>query len=250
MPGDGTREAHFVVAQLQRATAAYKAGGILLTDAAHAFSAELWSDNSRRVLEAAGCVYASTLYDCPPYGLVVNTKIMRAMQTAFLRPQALLYFALHGLHREPQWWGHPVHLPPWQEALLPQKAAMVDNALVAAAVPAGSVVCAAVCQAGALFGRNANTSLALRFLREGALCLLAPTTQVYEYVPDTPRPLDGIDKLFADVLRGLVNGLPTGQALVQAKREHALLGLEDEKNVHSLVLYGDPGLTVRLQGVM
>ena len=171
------------------------------------------------------------------------------MQTAFLRRQALLYFALHGLYREPQWWGHPTHLAPWREETLVQKAAMVDHDLVAAAVPAGSVVCAAVCQAAYLFGRHADTSLALRFLREGVLCFIAPTTLVYEYVSDAAGPLDGIDRLFADVLRGLLNDLPTGQALVQAKRAHPLLGLEDEKNVHSLVLYGDPGLKMRLQEV-
>lgn len=246
MPGDGTGDATFITTQLHRAAAAHRQGGIVLTVPAHAFSEELGMQNTTRVLEEAGVPDPWTLYACPPYGLLSNDKVTVQMQAAFLRRQALLYFVLHGQHRTPCWWGYPTYLPPWEEAELPQKAAMVDHRLIADAAPTGSVVCAGVCQAAYPFGKTSDSSLALRFIKEGALGVIAPTTMVYEYVPTVPGPLDGIDRLFADILSGLLDDIPTGQALAEAKRAHRLLDPPDEKNVLSLVLYGDPGLTIKI----
>jgi hypothetical protein len=105
-----------------------------------------------------------------------------------------------------------------------------------------------VCQAAYLFGKHLDSSLALRFIEAGVLGFIGPTTIVYEYVPNHPGPLDGIDHLFADMLNRLFDDIPIGQALAEAKRAHPLLDPPDEKNVHSLVLYGDPGLRVKLEG--
>jgi hypothetical protein len=219
----------------------------VLNTPTYALSAELWADSTRQVLDDAGIPQPWKLYQCPPYGLVANDKITLPMQSVFLPRQALLYLALHGLHRRASWWGHPKHLSPWQEHELLRKASMIDHGLVATAAPEGSVVCAAVCQAAYLFGKHFDSSLALRFIEAGVLGFIGPTMIVYEYVPDHLGPLDGIDRLFADVLNGLLDNIPMGQALAEAKRAHRLLDPPDEKNVHSLVLYGDPGLTIKLE---
>jgi hypothetical protein len=176
--------------------------------------------------------------------LRVNDLITTPLPAAALRSRALHYYALHGRQRLTYWWGEPVTLTDQLAATLPATAAMIDLPLVTAAAPAHTVVCAGVCQAAYILGKTVDSSLALRFITEGALCFIGPTTMAYEYEPVLPGPLDGIDRLFADVLSGLFDDIPIGQAVVEAKRSHTLLDPPDEKNVHSLVLYGDPGLKI------
>jgi hypothetical protein len=152
------------------------------------------------------------------------------------------YFNLHGVEDGSDWYGqkdisdsssvedYPVALQP---AVLKKLTAFPR------------IVFSEACYGGHISGLKENDSIALTFMGQGVLAMIASTTIAYGSVT---TPLIGGDLLGNLVMKYLVEGQPVGTALLKAKvdfvREMNLrqgyLDGEDQKTLISFTLFGDP----------
>jgi hypothetical protein len=149
----------------------------------------------------------------------------------------LHYYNLHGLKDSPRWLG--------------QKDSQFFLALepndITREVGAKTVVFSEACYGAWVLGKTSEDSIALRYLEQGALGFVGSTAVAYG-APEPP--LACADILAKHFFIGVKRGLSSGQALVEAKREFAwevmskmgFLAADDQKTLHSFVLFGDPSL--------
>ncbi len=166
--------------------------------------------------------------------------------TRWLRGRRFLFFGLNGVPGSEAWFGHPSFddgTGTWQlpVTLTPDRLAGVDLA--------APVVFSAVGYGADVRGRTTATSLALRFLGEGAAAFVGSTTSCYGA---DRRPLAGADLLGHLFWRQVRDGHPIGVALQRARRDFVAANLaqpghldgEDQKTLLQFVLYGDPLMPV------
>lgn len=154
---------------------------------------------------------------------------------------ALAYFNLHGVENSPYWYGHQAGESEEQFpiALTPQNLAW--------APVSSSVVYSEACYGAQFWGRKAEESLALSFLKSGARAFVGSTAMSYGSLEP---PLSGADLLGMNLWRGLLRGYPVGEALRRAKlglveemgTRQGFLDGEDQKTILSFILLGDPSL--------
>jgi hypothetical protein len=197
------------------------------------YTAAIWQRASLASFRAIG--EARNLYLCPS-----------GNKTAFsidkLNTAPFAYFNLHGVEDGPNWYGqkdtsdtssgddYPVALQP---ALLKKNSY------------SPRIVFSEACYGGHITGRTEADSIAMTFLGQGVLAMIASSTIAYGSVT---TPLIGADLLGNLVMKYLVEGQPVGTALMKAKvdfvREMNLrqgyLDGEDQKTLISFILYGDP----------
>ncbi|RKZ24332.1 hypothetical protein DRQ20_07200 [bacterium] len=144
----------------------------------------------------------------------------------------ILYFNVHGSDTSPYWYGegngkYPVILSP-------------------RSIPDFSgVVASEACYGAYILDKKCDESIALTFLKKGAVSFLGSTTIAYGpyYPPSTEADL--LVKLYFQELK---NGKTCGEALLEAKRkffkktveEQGYLDKDDEKTLLQFVLYGNP----------
>jgi hypothetical protein len=152
------------------------------------------------------------------------------------------YFNLHGVEDGSDWYGqkdstddsagedYPVALTPAQ--------LLKNNSCP-------RIVFSEACYGGHILNKNETESIALTFLGQGVLAMIASSTVAYGSVT---TPLIGADLLANLVMKYLSEGQTIGYAFSKAKvdfiREMNLrqgyLDGEDQKTLISFILYGDP----------
>ena len=165
-----------------------------------------------------------------------------AFNSGKLAKAPFAYFNVHGVEDGPNWYGqkdssdtrtgedYPVALQPSD---------LTKNG----ASP--RIILSEACYGGHIVDRKESDSIALTFLGQGVLGMIASSTIAYGSVT---TPLIGADLLANIVMKYLVDGCPIGTAFLKAKvdfvREMNLrqgyLDGEDQKTLISFILYGDP----------
>ncbi|MBN1890469.1 MAG: tetratricopeptide repeat protein [Thermoflexales bacterium] len=154
----------------------------------------------------------------------------------------LAYFNLHGLPDSPHWYGQrdPEFIADYSTFPVALSPDDIKRAV--------KVVFTAACYGAHLFGRDTQSSIALRFMQAGTLALVGSTTVAYGGLS---VPLVGVDLLGQLFWQHMVSGYSSGEALRQAKlgfasqvqRRQGYLDGEDQKTLTSFILLGDPLLT-------
>jgi hypothetical protein len=200
------------------------------------YTAAIWQRSSLSAFHAIGD--ARNLY-LSPHGSSATFAADKLARAPFS------YFNLHGVEDGSNWYGqkdisdtsstedYPVALQP---------ADLKKNA------SAPRIVFSEACYGGHITDRKETESIALTFLGQGVLAMIASTTIAYGSVT---TPLIGGDLLANLVMKYLIEGMTIGTAFIKAKvdfvREMNLrqgyLDGEDQKTLISFVLYGDPLVT-------
>jgi tetratricopeptide (TPR) repeat protein len=199
------------------------------------YSAEIWAEASRSVFQVVGD--ASTLMLSPP---LTDYDFL----TSYEKVPTLGYFNLHGFQGSPYWYGHgesehgsqlvPVALTPLSISWTDAQAALIYTE---------------ACYGADLRDQYADGSIAWNFLANGALGFVGFTAMSYGSLAP---PLSGADLVGRHFLEGIVEGLPIGFALREARSafiraaatEQGYLDGEDQKTLLSLMLYGDPSISL------
>jgi hypothetical protein len=200
---------------------------------AYGYSAHVWRENSRTVLDAIGPDLP--LSCCPP----VDADSF-AVQSA--SAGALLYLNLHGAAGLPNWYGQLDPSRDGQGERLPialRPDSFEHNSL------AGCLLISEACYGLDLAGRTVQTSIPLRALAGGARACVGATVNAYG---SSSAPILGADLLCQRLLGQLQRGAPIGEALREARLEFAQTmyrrqGYLDDVDIKTLlefVLLGDP----------
>jgi hypothetical protein len=204
------------------------------------YSASVWRKASRAVFQAIGD--NRRLRTSPPFAYE-EFSITERLQFS--------YFNLHGIEDGADWYGQPDGLFPADYPLFPVALRPQD---LSAEEHANSIVFTEACYGANILGKDAESSIALRFLALQVLALVGSTKISYGSIAP---PLVGADLVSRHFWEGVRTGLTVGDALKVAKinlaRElqdrQGYLDGEDQKTLISFVLYGDPSLSVTmLQG--
>lgn len=163
---------------------------------------------------------------------------------ASLLPAARLgYFNLHGLADSAEWYGQRDPLgsesgPDYPVALRPEDVKSLGK-------QAPLVVFSEACYGAHIEGKSIDQALSLQFLNNGSQTVVGSTTMSYGAIN---APLIAADLLGYNFWKGLLEGLPAGEALQRAKIQlasemHSRQGYldgEDQKTLISFILLGDP----------
>jgi len=197
------------------------------------YSASIWRKASRAVFEVIG--NTNQLRTCPPLAYT-ELNIPDGLRFS--------YFNLHGIEDGANWYGQrdslfPADYPLFPVALRPQDLSASEHA--------NTVVFTEACYGANVLGKDAENSIALRFLASQVLALVGSTRVAYGAIAP---PLLGADLMGRYFWEGLRAHLSVGEALKYARinlvkqmqdRQGYLDG-EDQKTLISFVLYGDPSL--------
>lgn len=209
-------------------------GGLLTGEArAFGYSASIWRRSSLAVYRAIG----------EPRSLVTSPPVEAgALPAQASRPVRHSYFNLHGLEDAPEWFGQR---DPLREPDAPEFPVALGLKDVVNGGRAPKVVFTEACYGANTLGKTSETALCLKFLASGSEVIVGSTKVSYGSV--TP-PLIAADFLGRSFWDYLMQGLPAGEALRQAKvglavemvKRQGYLDGEDQKTLISFVLYGDP----------
>lgn len=197
------------------------------------YSALIWKNASASVFEAIG--NPKKLLTSPP----ITDEVF---DVNFLLGSGLNYFNLHGTKDSENWYGQKDLTYPEDYPMLPLA---LSPATIGRASVASSVVFTEACYGAYIIGKSPKTSMALRFLADGALAFVGSTVTSYG-VP--APPLSNADLLGVHFWHHLADGLSLGQALMKAKvtftnemtERQGWLDGDDQKTLLQFVLYGDP----------
>ncbi|MBN1976529.1 MAG: hypothetical protein JW918_03930 [Anaerolineae bacterium] len=199
------------------------------------YSASIWRRASRAVFQVIGDnrrLRTSPPFAYDEFGITERLRFS--------------YFNLHGVEDGANWYGQPDALFPADYPLFPVALRPKD---LSADEHADSVVFTEACYGANILGKNAENSIALRFLASKALALIGSTKISYGSLAP---PLVGADLISKHFWEGLQAGLSVGEALKVAKvnlaqemqERQGYLDGDDQKTLVSFVLYGDPSLRV------
>jgi tetratricopeptide (TPR) repeat protein len=196
------------------------------------YSAEVWRETSRMVLDAIQ----------PDARLVCSPPLDADAYQIEARDSRLLYVNLHGAAGLPNWYGQPGASEYGAAEQLP--VALCPD-YFARATLAGGLLISEACYGLDLAGRTARTSIPLCALAGGASAVVGATVNAYGSVA---APLLGADLLCRQLLAQLQRGVPVGEALRAARLEFAqtmyrrqgYLDDVDIKTLAEFVLLGDP----------
>lgn len=198
------------------------------------YSASIWRKASMAVFRSIG--EPGAMITSPP----VDAPSLPAVA---MRPTMLSYYNLHGLADAPEWFGQR---DPLRDIKAPQEypvALRPQDVVNSGRAP--KVVFTEACYGAHVIEKGSETAISLKFLASGSHAVVGSTKISYGSV--TP-PLIAADLLGRRFYENLNRGLPTGEALRQAKlelaaemhRRQGYLDGEDQKTLISFVLYGDP----------
>jgi hypothetical protein len=236
---DGGPCGGLLVAQLQRAEAFHRNGGVPCPEARAGFSAHAWQ-------KASVQTYAKLhrdlrhLYFCPPLGLDKDSLrgITEILESKYFPPGAILFFNLHGDRGKPFWWGEESLLGPI--TVYPN---LIDHKFLSQLDLGAGVVLCENCHGAAIQGGAVGDNLALCALDRGAAAFFGCTVSSYAVNLPNGEPMgaSGIDAIFQMLIYHLVQQRACfGDALREAKQFFMCQNAYDDKNAWGLVLLGDP----------
>ena len=206
------------------------------------YSANIWRRASLAVFRTIG----------NPRSLLTSPPVeAETLPPQAIKPSDFSYFNLHGLEDSPEWYGQrdPFEDVPgtvdFPIALRPQD--IVNGGR------SPQVVFTEACYGANVLQKSSDSAICLRFLDQGSKGVVGSTKISYGSV--TP-PLIAADLLGRLFWEGLKAGMPTGEALRQAKlklatemhRRQGYLDGEDQKTLISFILYGDPLYSTNSEG--
>jgi hypothetical protein len=199
------------------------------------YTANIWKEAALEVFAPIGS--ERQLHTSPP---------LDADSAPSVHQVELSYFNLHGIEDSPDWFGQrdfdDNDGPLYPTALKP--ADVGGNGGAPATAP--RLIFTEACYGANILNKpDPDAAMCLRFLDSGALALLGSTKIAYGSIS---TPLIGADLLGRLFWEGLLDGLPSGEALRRAKvnlaqtmhKRQSFLDGEDQKTLISFVLYGDP----------
>lgn len=196
-------------------------------------SAQVWAEASQEVLDVLPA--PDPLQLCPP-------TCRDQIDLDQLAQVPFAYFNLHGAADSPNWYGQ-------RDLTLPGEGPMMPIAFSPRQIPTGqaegTVVYSEACYGAHILDKDGDSSIALRFVAQGALGFVGST--VISYGVSRP-PLTDADLLGRLFWQHLLEGDTLGDALLQAKldftremyRRQGYLDGDDMKTLLQFVLYGDP----------
>jgi hypothetical protein len=214
-----------------------------------AYTAEVWRKAAAAVFSPIG--RSKWMHESPPAGLTSEEQQGQPKKSSELsgvpKPAGKLgYFNLHGLVDATEWFGHrdfqrPSNQPDFPVALRPQDIPVGDNS---STFP--GVIFSEACYGMHIHDRALDEAIALKFLEAGSLAVVGSTCMAYGSI--SAAPMVAADLLGYTFWRFLVQGMPAGEALRQAKiylatemqHRQGYLDGEDQKTLISFNLYGDP----------
>jgi tetratricopeptide (TPR) repeat protein len=202
------------------------------------YTAEIWAEASRSVFEVIG---DPTKLELSPPSTDYD------FLTAHEEMPTLAYFNLHGFRGSPYWYGHGE--ADYGSTLLPIALTPLSVSWVSAE---GVLVYSEACYGAEPPGHHPDGSIALNLLSNGALAFIGFTAMSYGTLSP---PLSGADLLGRYLWEGILDGRSVGGALQRARAEfiqnaateQGYLDGEDQKALMSLILYGDPSLSLHAQ---
>lgn len=252
LPGDSSADSGLLLSQIRNATAYHSDEGdsqSLLNQIVRIlmFWNHTYSKNFTNLGYTAAVWQRSSLSAFRPMGegrklfLSPNNKT-NAFNATKIASAPYCYFNLHGVEDGSDWYGQkdgadtsggedfPVALQP---------------SLLKKNLNSPRIIFTEACYGGHILGKTEDESMALTFLGQGVLAMIASTTIAYGSVT---TPLIGGDLLGNLVMSYLSKGQSIGAAFLKAKvdfvREMNLrqgyLDGEDQKTLISFVLFGDP----------
>ena len=203
------------------------------TDDNIGYVAEVWQMPSSEVFEVIG--NSRRLILSPPNDF--STLIFKKHVN-----NKCAYFNLHGLQESPEWFGQRDLTQ--QSNDLEYPIALVPSQF-SPETPAPEIVFSEACFGAWIQEKQADQSLALKFLATGTRCMVGSTGIAYGSVK---KPLIAADLLAQEFWKQLLAGQAAGYALMRAKLNLAremtsrqgYLDGEDQKTILSFVLFGDP----------
>lgn len=197
------------------------------------YSAEIWQRASAEVYKPIG--NTKDLQLSPP----IHASSLKLNADGGLRAG---YFNLHGVKDGPHWYGQKDFTsqsngPDYPIALSP---GMFDERH-----PSPKLMLTEACYGAHIEGKRFDQALSLKCLDTGTQTFIGSTCIAYGSI--TP-PLIAADYLAETFWQKVLEGLPAGYALMQAKlslaeemvKTQGFLDGEDQKTLLSFVLYGDP----------
>jgi len=210
----------------------------------YGYSAAVWRRSSLAAFRPIGT--GNHLRISPPlYNDVVDFSNLKKAKWA--------YFNLHGLSETSDWYGQRDLTeisdgPDFPVALSASQFKPGD--------PSPEVVFSEACYGGLITNKNSDDSIALKMKDQGVIGFIGSTCISYGSIH---TPLIGADLLAYLFWNYLKDGLPIGQAFIQAKiglvkvmtQRQGYLDAEDQKTIISFTLFGDPLLlTERIKGTI
>ncbi len=217
------------------------------------YSAAVWKEAATEVFQVIG--ETEDLKVSPPMGLDKASLSSRAnpmatnhgMKGIPYPDKELAFFNLHGVIDAAEWYGHANPLiasegPDYPVAIRPID---LEPPNQNEEIDHPKFVLSEACYGINIFGKEIDQAMCLKFLQTGCLAVVGSTSMAYGSIG---TPLIAADYLSSAFWRLLLQGLPVGEALRQAKihlaehvtTEHGFLDVEDQKTLISFNLYGDP----------
>lgn len=197
------------------------------------YSAEIWQEASRDVYKNVGSPKDVKL--SPP----VHSGSLVLKNGSKLN---VGYFNLHGIKDGPNWYGQKdfssdSNGPDYPIALNPK---MFNEK-----TPAPKIIFTEACYGANVIQKQSNDAIALKCVDSGTSSFVGSTCIAYGSVT---TPLIAADLLADAFWQKILDGKPTGYALMQAKldlaenmvNQQGFLDGEDQKTILSFVLFGDP----------
>lgn len=202
------------------------------TTSSFGYTASVWKRSSIAVYKTLGDV--KSVYISP-------NGITKKLPFNFINEKDLGYYNLHGMEREPAWYGQRDFLDPpgddYPVALMP------DDIKNNGKQP--KIIFTEACYGAHIFGKTETQSNALKFLSVGTPVVVGSTCTSYGSITTPLIAADLLSKIFWQNIR---SGYWAGEALQKAKlslvqemmKRQGYLDGEDQKTLIQFVLYGDP----------
>lgn len=197
------------------------------------YTASIWHSASLGVYQPIG--QPNSMLISPP----TDADTLPATDLVFPR---YTYFNLHGLEDGPEWFGQR---SPGSASSAVEFPTALRPAQVTNSGRAPTVVFSEACYGANVLSKTIDSALALKFLQSGTRALVGSTKIAYGAAAP---PLIGADLVALHYWQSLTRGLPSGEALRQAKltfaeemrRRQGYLDGEDQKTLISFIHLGDP----------
>ncbi len=202
------------------------------TTSSFGYTASVWKRSSIAVYKILGD--SKNVFVSP-------NGVTKKLPFNFINEKELGYYNLHGMEKEPGWYGQRDFLDPpgddYPVALIPED--IKNNG------KQPKIVFTEACYGAHVFGKNETQSNALKFLSVGTPVVVGSTCTSYGSITTPLIAADLLAKIFWQNIR---SGYWAGEALQKAKlslvqemmKRQGYLDGEDQKTLIQFVLYGDP----------
>jgi nucleoside phosphorylase len=194
-----------------------------------AFSTDTWYKQTTEIFPGI------RVFLCPPYVLKQDGNYPGQtiqISESMLSEKGITFFNVHGVDREPYWFGEAVHHDKYYWPT------MFSPAMVARADLRKNVVFTEASFGANILGKSVNESIALSYINGGCPAFVGPTATVYSSIAKVANG----DLLARSFIEHLLSGDRVGDALKKAKIDVSNSGILGEKTALEFLLFGDPSI--------